>query len=101
MYRNYFLRIMEHVVRVKWRVGVRTQSCPGAEDGAQLYLDSINWVRPRRNQEGGGTSCCSHTLCRNKTAKVKTSYSREHVAMDADADLQMTGPTIRGATVLK
>lgn len=37
----------------------------------------------------------------NKTAKVKTSYCREYVAMDADADLQMTGPTIRGATVFK
>ena len=46
--RNYLLWIVEHVLWVEWRVGVRTQSCTGTQDGAQLYLDSIHWVRRLR-----------------------------------------------------
>ena len=36
---------------------------------------------------------------RQKSAKVKTKYSTEYFAIDGDADIQMTGPVFRGATV--
>lgn len=36
---------------------------------------------------------------RNKAAKLKTSYKRDYVNVDADVDLQMTGPVFRGAGV--
>ena len=42
------------------------------------------------------TSCC----CRSKSGKLKTSYKRENVSLDADADLQMSGPVVRGSSVL-
>ena len=36
---------------------------------------------------------------RNKAAKLKTNYKRDYLNVDADVDLQMTGPVFRGASV--
>lgn len=55
---------------------------PKAIKGLKLSLSS-NWT-PSSGQ---------------KSAKVKTKYSTEYFAIDGDADIQMTGPVFRGATV--
>ena len=34
-----------------------------------------------------------------KSAKVKASYSREKFAVDADTDIQVTGPIVRASAV--
>lgn len=36
---------------------------------------------------------------RSKAAKLKTSYKRDYLNIDADVDLQMTGPVFKGASV--
>lgn len=39
-------------------------------------------------------------LCSHKSAKLKSSYRREYLAVDGDVDLQMTGPVIKASAVL-